>query len=74
LPDTVSASASHRIRQARAGDRFLWLQDFAARLQELGVPASSMQLLTLGRTLCESSKRTDPRSTADAVLARWPNL
>jgi hypothetical protein len=53
-------------------DRFLWLQDFAARLQELGAPASSIQLITLGRTLYENSTRTDPRSTADAVWARWP--
>ena len=53
-------------------DRFLWLQDFAARLQELGAPASSMQLLTLGDALYENSTRTDPRSTADAVWARWP--
>jgi hypothetical protein len=53
-------------------DRFLWLQDFAARLQELGAPASSMQLIALGRTLYENSTRTDPRYTADTVWARWP--
>jgi hypothetical protein len=53
-------------------DRFLWLQDFAARLQELGAPASSMQLLTLGHTLYDKNARTDPRSTADAAWARWP--
>ena len=53
-------------------DQFFWLQDFAARLQELGAPASSMQLLTLGQSLYEHSTRTDPRLTADAVWARWP--
>jgi hypothetical protein len=53
-------------------DRFLWLQDFAARLQELGAPASSTQLIALGRTLYDNSIRSDPRSTADAVWARWP--
>jgi hypothetical protein len=53
-------------------DQFFWLQDFAGRLEELGAPASSMQLITLGRTLYESSTRADPRSTADAVWARWP--
>jgi hypothetical protein len=45
-------------------------EEMAARM--VCAPASSGQLITLGRTLYENSTRTDPCSIGDAAWARWP--
>lgn len=52
--------------------RFLWIQGFAARLQELGAPAAAEHLLDLGERLFESNADSDPQTVADAAWSRWP--
>jgi hypothetical protein len=51
--------------------RFLWVQDFAARLVELGVPASTEALLALGRERLNSSPERDPVRDAETVWSQW---
>jgi hypothetical protein len=53
-------------------DRFLWLEAFAARLHELGAPASPERLTQLGHRLYDRNTLADPRAVADAIWARWP--
>lgn len=52
--------------------RFLWVQDFVARLQELGAPAAAEHLLDLGERLYDKNSGSEPQSIADAAWARWP--
>ncbi len=53
-------------------DRFLWLQDFAARLMELGAPGSVQELMQLGEDLYESSAGKSAREIAEFVWQQWP--
>jgi len=43
--------------------RFLWVQDFAARLLELGAPASAEVLLELGEAHFETGSRSRRRQS-----------
>ncbi len=52
--------------------RFTWVQDFAARLVELGAPASSEVLLELGRDRFETSPERDAVKAAESVWSEWP--
>ena len=51
--------------------RFLWVQDFAARLVELGAPASTEVLIALGRERLDSSRERDPVRDAETVWSQW---
>jgi hypothetical protein len=52
--------------------RFTWAQDFAARLAELGAPASTEVLLELGRDRFETGSERDPVRAAESVWGEWP--
>jgi len=52
--------------------RALWAQDFAARLVELGAPASIEALLALGNEHFESSRERDADAAAESVWSEWP--
>jgi len=52
--------------------RFVWAQDFAARLAELGAPGSAEALLALGQDRFETSSERDPIRAAEAVWSEWP--
>lgn len=53
-------------------DRFLWVQDFAGRLLDLGAPESSEKLEDLGTRLYVDNKELDPLLVAEAVWEQWP--
>jgi hypothetical protein len=52
--------------------RFLWVQDFAARLAELGAPASVEALLELGKARFETGSDRDAVRAAESVWSEWP--
>jgi hypothetical protein len=52
--------------------RALWAQDFAARLIELGAPASVEALLALGREQFQHSRVRDAEAAAETVWSEWP--
>jgi hypothetical protein len=52
--------------------RFMWVQDFAARLAELGAPASFEAMLALGRERFRSSAERDAARAAESVWSEWP--
>ena len=52
--------------------RFLWIQDFAARLADLGAPASVEALLQLGEERYLRGPKSDPSAAAESVWAEWP--
>jgi hypothetical protein len=52
--------------------RFTWVQDFAARLAELGAPASIEVLLELGKVRFEMGSERDPVRAAESVWSEWP--
>jgi hypothetical protein len=52
--------------------RFVWVQDFAARLAELGAPASVEAMLALGRERFQSSAERDAARAAESVWSEWP--
>ena len=53
-------------------DRFLGVQDVAARLLDLGAPESSDKLEDLGTRLYVDNKELDPLLVAEAVWEQWP--
>ncbi len=53
-------------------DRFIWVQDFAARLVELGAPLSADLLVRLGYEYVESSRERNPVAAAELVWSQWP--
>ncbi len=52
--------------------RFTWVQDFAARLAELGAPASSEVLLELAKDRFETSPERDAVRAAESAWSEWP--
>jgi hypothetical protein len=52
--------------------RFVWVQDFAARLVDLGAPASVEALVQLGRELFQTGKERDAVRAAESVWSEWP--
>jgi hypothetical protein len=64
----VSAEANLKFALRRA----LWAQDFAARLLELGAPASMEALLALGNEQFEHSRVRDAEAAAESVWSEWP--
>jgi hypothetical protein len=52
--------------------RFIWMQDFAARLVELGAPASIEALVALGRERFETGRERDAVTAAESVWSEWP--
>jgi hypothetical protein len=52
--------------------RFIWVQDFAARLAELGAPTSLEAMLELGRERFQSSAERDAARCAESVWSEWP--
>ena len=52
--------------------RFVWAQDFAARLAELGAPASTEALLEMGKDRFESSPERNAVRAAESVWSEWP--
>jgi hypothetical protein len=52
--------------------RFMWEQDFAARLVELGAPASIEALLELAKARFYASSERDPTVAAQATWSEWP--
>ena len=52
--------------------RFMWVQDFAARLAELGAPASIDALLELGRERFNTGPKRDPVTAAETAWGEWP--
>ena len=54
-------------------DRFLWVQDFVARLAELGAPEASEKLEALGQRLYPDNKELEAAQVADVVWERWPS-
>jgi hypothetical protein len=52
--------------------RFTWVQDFAARLAELGAPASTEVLLELAKDRFEKSAERDAVRAAESVWSEWP--
>ena len=51
--------------------RFMWIQDFAARLVELGAPASIEALIELGKERLDNSREHDPVRDAESVWSEW---
>jgi hypothetical protein len=51
--------------------RFMWIQDFAARLAELGAPASIEALIELGKERLDNSREHDPIRDAESVWGEW---
>jgi hypothetical protein len=52
--------------------RFMWMQDFAARLVDLGAPAGIEALVALGRERFETGAERDPIAAAESVWSEWP--
>lgn len=52
--------------------RFVWVQDFAARLVELGAPTSVDALVQLGKELFQTGKERDAVRAAETVWSEWP--
>jgi hypothetical protein len=50
----------------------MWEQDFAARLAELGAPASIEVLLKLGKARFYAGAERDPLHAAQAAWSEWP--
>jgi hypothetical protein len=53
-------------------DRFLWVQDFAAHLANLGAPGPMRLLMKLGEEQYDAGERRDPRVAAQVTWDRWP--
>jgi len=51
--------------------RFIWAQDFAARLLELGAPATAEALLELGKDRYDSSPERDAVRAAESAWSEW---
>ena len=51
--------------------RFIWAQDFAARLLELGAPATSEALFELGKDRYDSSPERDAVRAAESAWSEW---
>jgi hypothetical protein len=49
----------------------MWAQDFAARLVELGAPASTEALLELGKERFDSSLERDAVRAAESAWSEW---
>ncbi len=52
--------------------RLLWVQDFAARLCDLGAPASTEALVALGKERFDSGPERDAVAAAESVWSEWP--
>ena len=52
--------------------RFTWVQDFAARLVELGAPGSIEALLELGKERFETGPERDAVRAAESAWSEWP--
>lgn len=52
--------------------RLMWIQDFAARLCDLGAPASMEALVALGRERFDSGAERDAVAAAESVWSEWP--
>lgn len=63
-------TADYASRQAL--DRFVWIQDFAARLVDLGAPTSVEALVQLGKELFQTSRERDAVRAAESVWSEWP--
>lgn len=53
-------------------DRYMWIQDFAARIAELGAPGPIRLLLELGAEQYEKSGDLNPMIAAERVGEDWP--
>ncbi len=53
-------------------DRFLWLQDFAGRLLELGAPGSVQELMQFGEDYYQSSAGKPAQEIAELAWQQWP--
>ena len=51
--------------------RFLWVQDFAARLAELGAPASFEALVAMGNDRYQRGPKSEASRAAEAAWAEW---
>ena len=50
----------------------MWVQDFAARLVDLGAPTSVEALLQLGKELFQTSRERDAVRAAESAWSEWP--
>ena len=57
---------------ARSLYRFVWIQDFAARLVDLGAPTSVEALLQLGKELFQTGTERNAVRAAESVWSEWP--
>ena len=55
-----------------AADRFLWIQDFAAHLANLGAPGPMRSLLEFGEDEYDAGPNVDPVIAAEIAWASWP--
>jgi hypothetical protein len=53
-------------------NRFVWAQDFAARLAELVAPVSTEVLLELGKARFHAGPERDAVKAAESVWSEWP--
>lgn len=54
--------------------RFVWIQDFAVRLAELGTPASDEALIALGAERFDNGPEQDAGTAAESVWSEWPTV